>query len=187
VSLVERERIGGKTPDGDPAYLSPWTFEAPQVRDALREYLRGTVLNACAGETELPYSGTVHRNDVDPGRWADTHHDVRELDEHLSERFEVVVYDPPYSKELAQEHYRGHHVGRPWEARPALAALTAVGGDVICFHFSSDGLEGWDGWRRIETRYFNTPNLSGGDLAMTVDRKVVGEQATLDEAAGGRS
>lgn len=180
---TRRRSIGGRLEDGSPAYLSPWTFEVPQIRDELANWLRGRVLNACAGETRLPYDGPVHRNDADPERPADTHHDVRNLDDRLdADPFDVVVYDPPYSQEHAERHYNDHHVGRDWEARSALEALTTTGGLVVGFAFNSDGFEGYDGWERVETVYFRTPNMSGGDVAMAIDRKV---QTTLDEAREG--
>lgn len=194
---VERVKIGGKTDDGDPVFFTPWTFEVPQIREVVEWWLSGTVLNACAGKTKLDHDGPVHRNDIDPDRDADTHHDVRDLDEHLAHnQFETVVFDPPYSAEMAERHYNGHNIGRKWEPRGAIANLTAPGGHVLTFGYNSDGFEGWTGWERVATYYFRTPNFSGYDIALAVDRKggsapVVGEvpelteQTTLSAAADG--
>jgi len=150
---------------------------------------------------ELDHDGPVLRNDLDRDRDADTHIDVREIDEHFENgRFDTVVFDPPYTREMADRHYDGHHVGRKWEARGAIANVCAPGGHVLTFGYNSDGLDGWEGWERIATYYFRTPNLSGYDIALSIDRKggsapVVGdvpdltEQTRLTEAAtdgGGR-
>lgn len=169
---VERIKIGGKTGDGDPVHLSPWTFEVPQIRSLVERWLCGDVLNVCAGQVHLDHDGPVHRNDIDEDRDADTHIDARAVDEEFAHgQFDTVVYDPPYTAEMADRHYNGHHVGRAWEARGAIANVTAPGGIVLSFGYSSDGLDGWDGWTRRATYYFRTPNWSGGDIALSVDRK----------------
>jgi len=194
---VQRIKIGGKDDDGNPVHLSPWTFEVPQIRRLVERWCAGEVLNACAGKTRLDHDGPVHRNDVDRDRDVDTHHDVCEIDDKLGhDRFGTVVFDPPYTAEMADRHYNGHHIGRSWEPRGAIANVTAPGGHVLTFGYNSDGLEGWDGWERIATYYIRTPNWSGADIALAVDRKggsapVAGdipeptEQATLIETDGG--
>lgn len=184
---VERVKIGGKTEDGDAVHLSPWTFEVPQIRELVEWWLRGEVLNACAGKTKLDHDGAVVRNDIDESRDVDTHYDVRDLDEHFDlDRFDTVVFDPPYTKEMAERHYDGNHIGRTWEPRGAIANVTAPGGHVLTFGYNSDGLEGWDGWERVATYYIRTPNWSGNDIALSVDRKggsapVAGEVPELTE------
>jgi hypothetical protein len=189
---VYRIKVGGKTGEGEPVHLSPWTFEVPQIRGIVEKWLHGEVLNACAGETKLNHDGPIHRNDIDTDRSADTHYDVRGIDEHLeNERFDTVVFDPPYTKEMAERHYNGNHIGRKWEPRGSIANVTASGGHVLSFGYNSDGFDGWTGWERIATYYFRTPNFSGFDIALSIDRKggsapIVGnvpeltEQATLD-------
>ena len=169
---AERIKIGGKTENGDPVHLSPWTFEVPQIREVVEQWLSGEVLNACAGKAKLDHEGGVIRNDIDERRDAHIHHDVREIDDHLEHnQFETVVYDPPYTREMADRHYNGNHVGRKWEARGSIANVTAPGGHVLTFGYNSDGFDGWEGWERRATYYFRTPNWSGFDIALSVDRK----------------
>jgi len=194
---VERIKIGGKTDDGDPVHLSPWTFEVPQIRRLVESWLAGEVLNACAGKTRLSHDGPIVRNDLDPDRDVDTHYDVCTLDEQFAHgRFDTVVFDPPYTAEMADRHYDGHHIGRTWEPRGAIANVTAPGGHVLTFGYNSDGLEGWDGWERMATYYIRTPNWSGNDIVLAVDRKggsapVAGdvpeptEQTRLTDGGGG--
>lgn len=176
--------IGGKHPDGTPVALGPWTFNAPQVRRVVESYLQGRVLNACAGRTELRHDD-VHRNDIDERRVADTHHDVRDLDDHLpAESFDVVVFDPPFDSEQAEEHYDGNTVGRGpsggiWEARDALARLTAGGGCVLSVGWNSVGLQHKDGFHREAVHLFQ--RIQKPDVVLVVDRK----QATLGGGHGG--
>ena len=172
--------IGGKHPDGTPIALGAWTFEAPQVRRVVESYLRGRVLNACAGKTHLSHDD-VHRNDLDERRDADTHHDVCSLDEYLpAESFDVVVFDPPFDGEQAAEHYDGNTVGRGpsggiWEARDALAALTAPGGCVLSVGWNSVGLQSHRAFAREAVHLFQ--RVQKPDVVLVVDRK----QQTLGE------
>lgn len=194
---AKRIKIGGRTEDGEPVHLSPWTFETPQIREIVERWLAGEVLNACAGKTELEHDGPIHRNDLDEDLDVETHYDVRDLDDHFDrDRFDTVIYDPPYSAEMAERHYDGNHVGRMWEARGAIANVTAPGGHVLTFGYNSDGLDGWEGWERITTYYFRTPNWSGNEIVLSIDRKggsapVAGEvpeltqQTTLVQPDGG--
>ena len=187
--IVERVKIGGRDRNGDAVHLSPWTFETPQIRSIVERWCAGRVLNACAGKTRLDYNGPVHRNDRDRDRDVDTHYDVREIDDHLpAEHFETVVFDPPYSAEMADEHYNGTHIGRSWEPRGALANVTAAGGIVLSFGYNSDGFDGWDGWERLATYYIRTPNWSGREICLSVNRKggsapVAGDRPALHEQA----
>lgn len=178
--------IGGKHPDGTPISIGPWTFECPQVRRVVEAYLSGRVLNACAGKTRLTYSGEVHRNDIDPERDADTHHDVAELDEHLeSESYDTIVFDPPFDPDQAAEHYNGHKVGRGpsggiWKARDALANLTAPGGRVLSFGWNSVGLQARDDFDREAVHLFQ--RIQKPDVVLVVDRKT--HQTLVTEVSG---
>ncbi|GGL57846.1 hypothetical protein [Halocalculus aciditolerans] len=175
--------IGGRHPDGTPISLGAWTFETPQVRDVVECYLTGDVLNACAGKTHLSHP-TIHRNDLDDRRDADTHHDVRDLDDYLpAESFDVVVFDPPFDGEQAREHYDGRTVGRGpsggiWAARKALGRLTCPGGRVLSVGWNSVGLSHLNDFEREAVHLFQRPQKP--DVFLTVDRKT---QTTLANAA----
>ncbi|GGL33964.1 hypothetical protein GCM10009037_16980 [Halarchaeum grantii] len=176
--------IGGRHSDGTPISLGPWTFETPQVRDVVEAYLDGDVLNACAGRTRLSHP-SVHRNDLDERRHADTHHDVRDLDDYLPpESFDVVVFDPPFDADQAAEHYDGRTVGRGpsggiWTARKALARLTRPGGRVLSVGWNSVGLSHRDGFEREAVHLFQRPQKP--DVFLTVDYR---GQTTLGREVG---
>lgn len=103
--------IGGKEPDGKPTRLGKWTFQTKMVRNKILPHLSGTVLNACAGETNLgEYIRDVNiiRNDINPDIPADSHYDVRTLDEHYQpESFDTVVNDPPFDPNRGDKLYEG--------------------------------------------------------------------------------
>jgi hypothetical protein len=76
-----------------------WTFGAQKLRDWVESKLDGRVLNACAGQTQLNYDGSIVRNDINPEIDADYHTDVRTLPDVLeAESFDVIVLDPPFSE-----------------------------------------------------------------------------------------
>lgn len=166
--------VGGRHKDGTPIAIGPWTFETPQVRSVVESYLDGRVLNACAGRTLLSHDD-VHRNDLDDRRDVDTHHDVTELDEHLpAESFDVIVFDPPFDSDQAEEHYDGRTVGRGpsggiWSARDALANLTAPGGLVLSVGWNSVGLKHKDAFERVAVHVFQREQKP--DVFLTVDKK----------------
>lgn len=55
------------------------------------------------GSTEQRSNWTI--NDINEDLDVDKHHDARDLPEHWENKFEVVVSDPPYSEEYAEEYY----------------------------------------------------------------------------------
>lgn len=173
---AEVHRIGGRREDGSGCAIGPWTFETPQVREVVEDLLEGEVLNACAGKTKLNHHEPIHRNDVDENRDADTHIDVCTLDERLDERFDTVVYDPPFDKDQADEHYNGHHIGRGpsgevWSAKRSVAQLTRPGGIAISVGWNSIGLEPMDGWTKEEIHIFQRGSQLS-DVLLSVDRNM---------------
>lgn len=179
-------KIGGRHEDGTPISLGPWTFETPQVCEVVEAYLDGKVLNACAGKTQLNHE-PVHRNDLDPERAADTHHDVAGIHQRLTDTFDVIVFDPPFDPDQAEEHYNGHKVGRGpsggiWKARRSLAHLTDIGGRVLSIGWNSVGLQAQNEFEREAIHLFQ--RVQKPDVVMTVDKKV---QRRLDEAVTTRA
>ena len=133
-----------------------WTFRADKIRHWVESHLKGDVLNACAGKTKLDHS-SIHRNDINPERDADTHYNVLELDEHLPPNsFDVVVYDPPFSKKQADSSYDGISVADEGEAMRVFDQLLRPGGVVIKMGFSTTCMPGNLVYVRKEVAIFNT-------------------------------
>lgn len=164
-------KVGGKERGGKPAAIGRWTFQTEQVRRIVESHLEGRVLNACAGKTKLTHgNGEIVRNDLNPERDADYHYDVCGIDEYFpSDSFDTVVFDPPFDQDQADEHYDGMHASDINAARQALAELTAPGGAIVEFGWSSHGAEAYRGWsREVLTLFQRGPCLQ--DVIMTVDR-----------------
>ena len=105
---AETKRLNSAVPSAVFAANSEkWTFQDETVRRWVERRLRGDVLNACAGETRLHHDGEIHRNDINEERPADTHHNLKELHEHLDRTFDTVVYDPPWSVFQVNDKYDG--------------------------------------------------------------------------------
>jgi len=88
-----------------------WTFKDKTIRNWVVEHMRGRVLNACAGKTELPHDNEVVTNDIDDSVNADYNVDVTRLAAVLEPNsFDTIVFDPPWSMYQANMRYDGRHV-----------------------------------------------------------------------------
>lgn len=140
--------VGGREPDGTPTYLSQWTFDVRMLREIVEGAIEGRTLNACAGKTRLNHDDEIVRNDLNPERDADHHHDVTEIDALFrADSFDSVVYDPPFDQSQSDEHYDGMHARAAGPARRKLAELVRPGGVFVEVgwndHSPALGLEGW--------------------------------------------
>jgi hypothetical protein len=170
--------VGGKEPDGKPTRIGKWTFATKMVRDVVLDNITGRVLNACCGETELEKRGCEFiRNDIDSSIDADTHADVRKLDEVFDpESFDSVVLDPPFDPGRAQKLYEGWHGQEYGNARDAIAELVRPGGIVVELGWNSWSLSDKDGWEPVEHHLYRQSSFKA-DIHLTVDRRV--PQSTL--------
>ena len=174
--------VGGREPDGEPSYIGRWTFETKIVRDVVERCIEGRVLNACAGKTELDHDGEIVRNDLNPDRDADVHHDVCSIDEVFEPcSFDGVVFDPPFDQTQAEEHYDGLHDRQRGPARRKLAELVRPGGIFIELGWNDHGPAlAFDGWEREEChRYRRGPSYQ--PIFLTVDRRKSRQTRLLDE------
>jgi hypothetical protein len=166
--------VGGKEPDGKPTRLGKWTFGTKMVRDVVVDHLSGAVLNACAGKTRLSqYVRDVNiiRNDLNPDIPADSHYDVRTIDEHYQlESFDVVINDPPFDAGRGEKLYEGFHASGYIDARDALSPLVRPGGVYIELGWNSWGLGDKDGWEREEHHLYRQPFK--GDVHLVVERRI---------------
>lgn len=169
--ILKVHNVGGREPDGSPSYIGPWTFETRIVRDVVERSIEGRVLNACAGKTHLSHDGEVVRNDINPERDADIHHDVTAIDEAFDpDSFDSIVFDPPFDQTQADDHYEGMHDRQRGPARRKLAELIRPGGVFIECGWNDHGPAlAFDGWRREEChRYRRGPSYQ--PMFLTVDR-----------------
>lgn len=165
--------VGGREPDGKPTRIGKWTFGTKMVRDIVLDNIHGRVLNACAGETKLDKRGcNIVRNDIDDSINADTHYDVRKLDEHFEpESFDSVILDPPFDPGRAEKLYEGWHGQEYGNARDAIAVLVRPGGTVVELGWNSWSLGGKGGWERVEHHLFRQASFKA-DIHLTADRRI---------------
>lgn len=171
--------VGGKEPDGKPTRLGRWTFGTRIVREVVLDAVDGRVLNACAGKTKLEKRGCEFvRNDIDDGKDADHHYDVRELDQHLApESFDSAILDPPFDEGRAEQLYAGMHASDYITAREVVGGLLRPGGVLVELGWNSWSMAEKDGWERVEHHLYRQPFK--GDVHLTVDQKI--NQQTLTE------
>jgi len=162
---------GGRDEDGSHRTLGRWTFEYAPARDFVQDRLKGRVLNACAGRTKLDHDHEIVRNDLNPDRDADTHHDVAEIADHFEMgSFDTVIFDPPFDDTQADDKYDGLRADDVLEAFWQFARLLRSEGRVITFGWNSWGMSSVDGFVREETNLLQRgPCLR--DVVVTVDRR----------------
>lgn len=182
--------VGGKEPDGKPTRIGKWTFATKMVRDVVLDNVHGRVLNACAGRTRLEKRGCEFvRNDLNPEVDADTHVDVRSIDEAFRrDEFDSAVNDPPFDAGRAAKLYEGFHAKGYMEAREAIAPLVRPGGTYIELGWNSWGLADVDGWERKAHHIYRQPFKA--DVHLVVDRRLnqskLADGGFTEDAEGGR-
>jgi len=137
-----------------------WTFADDTVREWVERRLGGSVLNACAGETQLRHNGPVHRNDVNEDRPADTHRNLKDLSEYIDRTFDTVVYDPPWSVYQVNDKYDGR--GQDTIKQSTLMArsiddLTQPGSEVLSFGYTLNMLPTSMNFEIVEACVFTIP------------------------------
>ena len=184
---IESENHGSIVPSAVyTANSEKWTFQDNTVRSWVEKRLRGDVLNACAGETELHHDGNIHRNDVNEDRPADTHYNLKELHKHISQTFDTVVYDPPWSVFQVNDKYDGRGqdtIKQSTLMAKAIDELTTSGSVVLGFGYTVNMLPTTLNFDLTEVAVFTIPG-PGKDFFGSVHVK---KNRTLDEFDGGES
>jgi len=176
-----------------------WTFDDDKIRKWVLENLTGRVLNACAGENQLPHNQSIIRNDLDPTVEADLHVDVTQLAAELErESFDTILFDPPWTMYQANMRYDGRHVtkndieidatdlpqtikrdkqqvGHARLAKDGFDYLLKPGGKVIQLSYSGTCMPSRLQYERLQRVMFD-PLGEGKTLIGSIDRKT---QTTL--------
>jgi len=149
-----------------------WTFQSDKIRQWVESHLHGRVLNACAGKTKLNHDEEIHRNDYNPDRDANTHHDVIEIADHFPvNSFDCIVFDPPFSEQQADSSYDGVQVAEIGQAMRQFDQLLDSGGTVIQMGFTTTCMPGGLDYTRQEVAIFNTLGRMN-DWLGTVDKRM---------------
>ncbi|GGL73685.1 hypothetical protein [Halocalculus aciditolerans] len=170
-AVTEIVSNGGRNADGSARMLERWTFEYVPARRLVEKNLRGRVLNACAGKTTLNHDGEIIRNDLNPDRDADTHHDVATIAQHFGpQSFDTIVFDPPFDEKQAETKYDGLHASDMYAALGQFNELVRPGGVVLTFGWNSWGMRSFPAFEREETVLLQRGPIHR-DVIVTVDRR----------------
>lgn len=162
-------------PSEDPKIISRYvntsehpsaTFEEPNLRRFVLTYMKGRVLNACAGPTSLAdyyTDGQIIRNDINPTIEADLHVDVAKLASNFEENsFDTIIYDPPWSNYQSNMRYDGYMVHKK---APEGARKREISIDVRELPFTVPGE------RAVNTKEDGGRQLMLGEIDETNNRK----------------
>jgi hypothetical protein len=118
-----------------------WTFQMPKLRGWVESRLEGDVLNLFGGITRFPNSvhndlnpdlvlgGDLTRDACDLSQWLDSHN-----------RFDTVIFDPPYSAHQAIVSYGTKRAQKVTHARDVVEYVLRPRGRVISLGFNSTGM-----------------------------------------------
>lgn len=129
------------------------TFRMPKLRQWVESRLEGDVLNLFGGLTHLsPPAGAVyHHNDISPN----IHDKHSSLDacnllewQGLGQKFDTVVFDPPYSDFQAVKTYGVKKAQKVSHARDVVEYVLRPGGRVISLGFNSTGMSNSRGFTK---------------------------------------
>lgn len=148
-----------------------WTFKSTKIRGWCESYLKGRVLNACCGPTELQHDCEVVRNDVDEDIDADHHIDARNLSGHFDHEFDTVVFDPPFSAYQANVTYNGKTTGYDTAMKREIDSVLRDGGRVIQFGYTTTCMPRYLGFDKTAVAVFQTLGRQN-DILGTVDDKI---------------
>lgn len=163
------------------AMPNKWTFTIKPIRNLLQEekasglFKQGFWCDPFAGRT----SPADITNDINPETDTNFHKDALEfLKSEETNKYDGVLYDPPYSFRQASESYKGF--GKAsfvtskdyWmNVKNEIARITKPGAKVICFGWNSMGLGKKRGFEM--TRILLIPHGgSMNDTIVTVETKV---------------
>ena len=171
ITVSRTIRNGGSNRDGSKCVFGRWTFEYRAAREFVEERLRGRVLNACAGKVHLDHDDEIVRNDLNPERDADTHHDVATIAEHFpGQSFDTVIFDPPFDDLQAADKYDSLRADGVLEAFGQFAELVRPPGQVITFGWNSWGMRSHASFERDETVLFQRGPVKR-DVIVSVDSR----------------
>ena len=150
---------------------SKWTFTIKPIRELLKEELNGLIADPFAGLN----SPAHEQNDIeeDVGNPDTDHKDALTwLRGKKMERYDTVLYDPPYSITQARQYGKKEFASMKYwaECKNEIARIIKPGGKAICFGWSSMGIGKGRGFEMV--RILLVPHGgSKNDTIVTVENK----------------
>lgn len=132
-----------------------WTFQMPKLRAWIEERIEGKTLNLFGGITRL--NGDIVYNDVNSELPADLRRDSYDLSQWAdsADRFDTVIFDPPYTAFQAVKTYGGKKAQEVSHARDVVEYVLKPGGRVLSLGFNSTGMSESRGFVKEEILMVN--------------------------------
>jgi hypothetical protein len=148
-----------------------WTFQMPKLRAWVEERIEGKTLNLFGGITRL--NGDIAYNDINPDLPADYRRDAYDLAEwsDSADRFDTVIFDPPYTAFQAVRTYGGKKAQEVSHARDVVEYVLKPKGRVISLGFNSTGMSESRGFVREGVALVNCGG-SHNDFILVSERHV---------------
>ena len=157
-----------------------WTFQLDSVRRLLQEEMGND------DDWVDPFAGVSSparmQNDIDPESPAEFHFDGFDFLKSLAgNKFDGVLFDPPYSTEQALRSYKAKCKGTAGReeyhsrCKDEIARIIRVGGKAICFGWTSAGV-GLNRGFRLERLLLVGHGAAHYDTIVTVETKVCHQQ-----------
>jgi hypothetical protein len=165
------------------AMPSRWTFTIKPIRELLEQEVgSGTLINGLWADPFAGYNSPAQEtNDLNPKTPAKYHMEAIEFLKSLeSEKFDGVLFDPPYSPRQVKECYEGIGLNCTSdktrqsfysEAKNEMQRIIKPGGKAICFGWNSMGLGKGRGFE-MERILLVAHGGSNNDTIVTVERKL---------------
>jgi hypothetical protein len=154
-----------------------WTFQMPKVRRWIEARLEGEVLNLFGGVTRLNHpTGSVVYNDLNDSLPADLRRDAYDVSQWTdsADRFDTVVFDPPYTAFQAVRTYGARRAQEVNHARDVVEHVLRPGGRVLSLGFNSTGMSQSRGFIKEGIALINC-GASHNDYIIVCERQQVGE------------
>jgi len=124
-----------------------YTFEQPALFKWTQRWLKGRVLNLFAGKTKIWHN--EFRVDIDPEVKPDFLGDAYDFVKTTNEKFDVIIFDPPYNLRKAREKYDGRYIGSLTKLKNILPQIVKHEGLVISYGYDSVGMSRLRGFGKI--------------------------------------
>lgn len=125
-----------------------YTFEQPKLKEWVEKWCKGKVLNLFAGKVKLNVN--EFRVDIDKNCPVDYYGDAFEfVNDWKGDKFDTIVFDPPYSLRKSREKYEGRYIGKDTKIKDVLHKILSPNGRVINLGYSSTGMSKKRGFTKV--------------------------------------
>jgi len=127
-----------------------WTFEQQQLKQWVESFCYGRILNLFAGKVKLavPEIRVDINDEFKPDFCMDAHEFVKQTIG-TKQKFETIIFDPPYNLRKAREKYYGNYLGKLRRLKTDLLNIIPLRGRIISLGYDSVGMSAYRGFKKI--------------------------------------